>query len=65
MKRYPCSRQSFDEPRIFRRIIQSIAQTLYRGIQPVIEVHNRIGGPQFPTQSFARNDIACVFEKGD
>ena len=58
------SRQSFDEPWIFRRIVQCIAQTLHRRIQAVIEIDKSIRRPQFALQFRARNYIPGFSKQG-
>ena len=48
---------------LFGRIRQGIAKPPHRGVQSVIEINERIGGPQPRAHLFARNNLARAFQQ--
>jgi hypothetical protein len=46
-----------------RRVVQSRAQSLDCGVQAVLEVHKRTGGPQSPYEFLSRDHLAGMFQQ--
>ena len=53
----------FDEPRIFRGVTESLAETHDGGIETVIEVNKGVARPETFAKVFAGDEIAGSFEK--
>jgi hypothetical protein len=54
---------SFDKRWILCRVAQSIAQPADRGVQAVIKIDERIGGPQAVPYFFARDNLTLPLQK--
>src|SRR4051812_3045335 len=57
------ARERFDEPRRRRRVAERFPNPRDRVVQAVVEVHERIGGPDFRSQLLARHQLAGVSEQ--
>src|SRR6267378_4322373 len=55
--------ESLDEARIGRGIAERLANLVYGGIQAVIEIDERIGGPDFLPQVVACNHASGIFQQ--
>jgi len=45
------------------RIAERLPQPVHRGVQPVVEVHERVGGPEVLPQFIAADDIAATAQQ--
>jgi len=52
-----------DKSWIFHIVPQSLAQPVDRSVQAVVEIHERVGGPQQPAKILARNYFIGTFQK--
>ena len=52
-----------DEPRIFRGVAESLAETHDGGVEAVIEVNKGVARPETFAKLFAADEIAGSFEK--
>jgi hypothetical protein len=57
------TRQSFNEPRLIRRIAQHFPEPIHRFIQAVVEVHKRVGRPQRPLEFFAGDQLTGALQQ--
>lgn len=55
--------ERFDEARRFRRIAKRLAHFLDRGVEPVLEIDERVGFPQPFAELFAGDDLAGAREQ--
>jgi hypothetical protein len=56
-------RQSFDKPGIIGRIIEGFPKPHDGGVETVIEIHERVFGPEPLSQFFPGDDLAPPFEQ--
>jgi hypothetical protein len=52
-----------DESRILGRVTKRVAESVDRGVQPVIEVHERIGRPQLLAQQFSGDERPWMIQE--
>src|SRR3954469_14656297 len=57
------SRECLDKTRRGRGVAERFSNPRDRVVQAVVEVHERIGGPDFRSQLFARDQLAAVSEQ--
>ena len=57
------ARQSFDELRMIGGIAKRFANLIDGGIEAIVEIHEGVGGPQFPPQIVAGDDLAGNFQQ--
>lgn len=57
------AREGFDETGVVGRIAQGLAQLVDGLVQAVIEIDERVGGPEPITQFFASDDLAGIFKQ--
>src|SRR5262249_3909639 len=50
-------REGFDEPRTLGRIPQRLTQAVHRGVQPMIEVDERVGRPELLPKRVAADQV--------
>ena len=55
--------EGFDVARAGSRVSESFAHLVDGGVQAVVEVDERVGGPELLLQLFARDDFAGTFEQ--
>jgi hypothetical protein len=60
----PAPGQRFDEAWVLRGIAQRVAKFLDGGIQPGVEIDERVVGPQTLTQRVARHRFSRALEQG-
>ena len=56
-------RQSLDEARTLGVVIQRRPQSLHGIVEALLEVHERVGGPQFLLQLFSADDLAGTLQQ--
>jgi hypothetical protein len=56
-------RQSLDEARRFSGVFQGLAQALDCGIDAVLEVDDRLAGPELPADFFAAHQLAWSLDQ--